>query len=65
MLDMLEKSVNRPDHYSTENLRFRKAYIRERLSDLRTEREKLVAEREKIDAVLGSRQKPTRAEQHP
>lgn len=50
--------VRTSDKYAGDNLRFRKAYIRERLSALKAERDVLVAEREQIDTRLGI-EKPT------
>lgn len=43
--------------YSNENLRFRKAYIRERLHTLKHEREALLLERQMIDEALHSKRK--------
>lgn len=51
---MMHSTPEKVSPYANGSLRFRKAYIRERLAALKTEREALIAEREDIDRKLSN-----------
>lgn len=62
----MAKSPDKVDVYSNDNRRFRKAYIRQRLNEMKEEREVLIAERDAIDRALGivKKEEPEAASPH-
>ena len=54
-------STKSPSPYDSENPRFRKAYIRERLAVLKAERDALVAERAAIEEEILREKMPSPA----